>query len=184
MKKIITLSGDLGSGKGTVSNILAKNLNYTIYRNGEYFRSLAKKMNMNVSEFCDYVDKHPEIDQEIEKSAAEYTKDHDNLIVDARLGWYVVPTSFKVFLKVDIDTASTRAYNDPKRKDTENFKTILEQKNDMIKRKKSEHKRYKALYNVDIQDMKNYDLVIDTTNLTPNEVANIIQENYFKFLNK
>ena len=33
MRNIITLAGDLGSGKGTVSNILEKELNYTIYIN-------------------------------------------------------------------------------------------------------------------------------------------------------
>ena len=43
-KNIISLSGDPASGKGTVSNILIEKLGYGIYRNGEYFRSLAKKI--------------------------------------------------------------------------------------------------------------------------------------------
>ena len=67
-KNIISLAGDLASGKGTVSKILMQKLNYGVYRNGEYFRSLAKKMNMTVTEFNKYVVEHPEIDQQIEKS--------------------------------------------------------------------------------------------------------------------
>ena len=57
MKKrnIISLSGDLASGKGTVSEILMKKLNYGVYRNGEYFRKLAKQMNKSLSEFAEYV---------------------------------------------------------------------------------------------------------------------------------
>lgn len=182
MRNIITLSGDLGSGKGCVSSILANKLGYTIYRNGEYFRKLAKEKNMSVSEFCDYVDKHPEIDRSIETSACEYAKSHDNLIIDARMGWYVVPDSFKVYLTVDIDEAAKRAFNDPNRKDTECFDTILEQKNDMIKRQASENNRYKTLYNVDNLDMSHYDLVIDTTNISANEVANVILDKYNKYL--
>ena len=35
-KNIISLAGELASGKGTVSKLLSEELNYTIYRNGEY----------------------------------------------------------------------------------------------------------------------------------------------------
>ena len=45
-KHIISLAGDLASGKGAVSKELADRLNYEIYRNGEYFRKLAKEHNM------------------------------------------------------------------------------------------------------------------------------------------
>ena len=40
---------------------------------------------MDVTSFNEYVKKHPEIDIQIEKSAAEYAKTHDNFIIDARL---------------------------------------------------------------------------------------------------
>ena len=43
-KHIITIAGDLASGKGTASKILCDKLGYTIYRNGEYFRKLAKDL--------------------------------------------------------------------------------------------------------------------------------------------
>ena len=118
-KHIISLSGDLASGKGTVSNILTADLNYGIYRNGEYFRKLAKEMGMDVTSFNVYVKEHPEIDRQIENSAAEYAKQNDNFVIDARLGWYAVPESFKVYLKVDLDVSAQRAFYDEKRKSTE-----------------------------------------------------------------
>ena len=184
-KHIISICGDLASGKGTVSNILLKDLEYnSIYKNGEYFRKLAKEHGMDVTSFNKYVEEHPEIDIAIEKSAGDYAKTHDMFIIDARLGWYAVPQSFKVYFKVDLDVSAQRAFNDKNRKSTENFTTIEEQKADIQKRYKLENLRYWNLYKVRKDDMSNYDLVVDTTKLTPQEVADIIKEEYFKWLKK
>ena len=78
---VITIAGDLASGKGTVSKILKEKLGYEIYSNGMYFRKLAKENNMSVTEFNEYVIKYPEIDRQIEKSAEGYAKEHENLII-------------------------------------------------------------------------------------------------------
>ena len=174
-KHIITIAGDLASGKSRITDLLQKNLNYGIYRNGEYVRKLAKEKGLDITKFNEYLKNHPEIDEQIEKSAAEYAKTHDNLIVDARLGWYSIPDSFKIYLKVDIDIAAQRAFNDEKRKETEKFETIEEQKADMIKRTKSDLQRYLDLYKVRRDDMNNYDLVINTGKVgIDNAVATII----------
>ncbi len=182
-KNIISLAGDLAAGKGTVSKILMQELDYGIYRNGEYARKLAKGMGLDITSFNKYIAEHPEIDKQIEKSASEYAKTHDNFIIDARLGWYAVPESFKVYLKVDIDVAAKRAFEDINRKGTENFATIEEQKQDMIERYQLENDRYWQVYHIRKDDMSNYDFVIDTTNLTPKEVATKIKEEYIKWQN-
>lgn len=180
-KNIISLAGDLAAGKGTVSKILMEDLGYGVYRNGEYARKLAKEMGLDITSFNKYLAEHPEIDLQIEKSASEYAKANDNFIIDARLGWYAVPESFKVYLRVDIDVAAKRAFEDNNRKGTEQFETVEEQKQDMIERFQLENERYWKLYHVHKDDMSNYDLVVDTTNMTPNEVANKIKEEYKKW---
>ena len=182
-KNIITIAGDLASGKSRVTDILRQDLNYEIYRNGENVRKLAKEKGLNITSFNEYLKDHPEIDQQIEKSAAEYAKTHDNLIVDARLGWYAIPNSFKIYLKVDIDVAAKRAFEDENRKETEKFETIEEQKADMIRRYKLENERFFKLYGVRKEDMSNYDLVVDTTNSTVEKTAKLIEEEYRKWLN-
>ena len=98
------------------------------------------------------------------------------------MGWYSIPDSFKIYLKVDIDIAAQRAFNDEKRKETEKFETIEEQKADMIKRFNSENERFFRLYGVHKEDMSNYDFVLDTTNHTIEENAKIIEEEYKKWL--
>ena len=40
-RKIISIAGDLGSGKTTVTKLMQRDLGYEIYRNGTYFRKLA-----------------------------------------------------------------------------------------------------------------------------------------------
>ena len=181
-KHIISLGGELASGKGTVSKILMKELNFGVYKNGDYFRKLARDKGMDITTFNEYVKEHPEIDKQVEYSAAEYAKTNDNFIIDARLGWYAVPQSFKVYLKVDINVAAKRAFEDKERKSSENFETIEEQKLDLEKRYKLENERYFNVYGVRKEDESNYDLVIDTTALTPQEVADKIRIEYLKWL--
>ena len=181
-KRIITITGDLASGKTTVGELLVKKLNYEKYSNGSYFRELAKQYNMDVTSFGKYVKDNPDIDRQIEEKTKEYAKNHDRLIIDARLGFYSVPESFKVYLKVDLDIAARRAFTDEKRKQTENFETLEEHKKDIKLRYDLENQRYKEIYNIDRTDMNNYDLVIDTSNTKVEDVANYIIEEYKKWL--
>lgn len=179
---IITMAGDIASGKGTVTALLQKELKYEIYKNGEYVRQLAKEKGMSIVEFQEYLNAHEEIDRQVEKSAAFYAENHDHLIIDARLGFYAVPHSFKVYLRVDIDESARRAYNDSLRKDTEAYESVEHAKKDIMYRFEQENMRYLKTYNVKRDDMSNYDLVVDTTNMTPEEVANLILEKYKEWL--
>ncbi len=181
---IITITGDIASGKGTVTALLKEELKYEVYKNGEYVRQLAKQMNMSIIEFQEYLNAHEEIDQKVEKSCAEYAQTHDNLIVDARLGFYAIPSSFKVYLKVDINEAGRRAYNDALRKDTEEYESVQKAIEDIKYRYEQENYRYLKTYNVRREDMSNYDLVVDTTDKTPEMVKDIILTEYKKWLNE
>ena len=54
----------------------------------------------------------------------------------------------------------------------------------MQKRYKLENERYFNLYGVRKEDESNYDYVLDTTELTPEQVADKIEEEYKKWLEK
>jgi predicted cytidylate kinase len=181
---IIALTGDIASGKGAISHILQSKLNYEIYKNGEYFRELARKHNMSIKDFNIYVRSHQEIDFQIERSAAEYAETHDNLIIDARLGWFAVPHSFKVYLTVDLDEAARRVLNDINRGKVEEYSSLEHAKSEIAERFKLENDRYFEIYNIRKDDMSNYDYVLDTTNISPEEAAENILSEYFKWLKK
>ena len=106
------------------------------------------------------------------------------LLLMQDFGWYAVPESFKVYLKVNIDVAAKRAFEDSTRKSSEKFATVEEQKADMEKRYQIENERYWNLYGVRKEDESNYDLVIDTTKLTPEQVAIKIEMAYKEWLEK
>lgn len=181
-KHIITITGDHASGQGTLSNRLQEKLGYEIYRNGQYVRNLAKEKGMTITEFQVYLNEHPDLDRQIEKSAADYASTRDNLIIDAKLGWYAIPNSFKVYLKVAIDVAVKRAFEDAARKNTEPFASIEEAKEKILYRHREETNRWIEEYGVNRDDMSNYDLVLDTTLLTPDEVCNTVLNAYKEWL--
>ena len=84
--------------------------------------------------------------------------------------------------KVDLREAARRAYNDSLRKDTEIYNSIEDAMRDIKYRYDQENMRYLKTYNVKRDDMNNYDLVIDTTQKAPEEVANIILTQYREWL--
>lgn len=170
-KHIITITGDHASGQGTLSNKLKEKLGYEIYRNGQYVRKLAQEKGMTIVEFQTYLNEHPELDRQIEKSATIYADSHDNLIIDAKLGWYAVPDSFKIYLKVDIEVAVKRAFEDVNRKNNEPYSSLEEAKDMILYRHEQETNRWIETYGANRDDMKNYDFILDTTNLTPDEVC-------------
>jgi cytidylate kinase len=93
-----------------------------------------------------------------------------------------VPESFKVYLKVDIEVAVERAFNDEARKGTETYSTKDEAREKIEYRHREETNRWMDIYGVNRDDMSNYDLILDTTILTPDEVCNKVIDAYNNWL--
>lgn len=184
-KNIITITGKIAAGKTAIVKILSNMLGMGTYSSSESFRRLARENNMSVTEFNEYVRDYPAVDRQIDEATEDYIKDSTNIIVDARLGWYVVPQSFKVYIKVDLKQASKRLVQDAKnRGEEEKYIDELDAERAIILREHFEVARYMKEYKVDIFSESNYDLVVDTTNITLEEAANIIKEEYEKWGNK
>jgi cytidylate kinase len=131
---------------------------------------------MTTLELNKYAETHPEIDEEIDatfKSLNEST----NLIVDSRLAWFFIPRSFKVYLKTDVEVSAKRISGDNRRK-SETYSSEEEAVRQLLARKESEDKRYMELYGADCADLSNFDLIIDTSTITPEEAADIILTEY------
>jgi len=71
--------------------------------------------------------------------------------------------------------------NDRQRKN-EKYVSKEEAIRELMARKTSENKRYMELYGADCSDFSNFDLVIDTSVLTPKEVADKIIDGYQEWL--
>ena len=168
----ISLAGDLGSGKSTVSDILIERLDAEYYSTGAIVRSIAEKRGMSVVELNKYMETHPEIDHEIDDGLVELSKLDKRLIIDSRMAWHFTKGTFPVYLSTDIETSSVRIMG--ANRQGEHSATLEETIASTKARRESEKKRYKEQYGVDIKDLSNYSLIVDTTVATPAEVAECI----------
>ncbi len=158
----IVISGTPGSGKSTISKLLASHLGYKHYSTGDFARKLGKEKNMDIITFMEYAKTHPEVDKQIDNLTKSLNKE-DDFVIDSRIAWHFLKTSFNILLKVSEKEAIRRALKDPSRKDyIQNQKKAEE---DIKKRFQSEQFRYKKLYNLDYTDESHYNLIIDTTGI-------------------
>ena len=181
-KHIICITGNIAVGKSEVSKRISETLGWSLYKASNSFRETARSMNMNLVDFCEYVSNNPEIDIKIEETTKRVVQDSDNMVVDARLGFYIAPEAYKVYMTCDLDEAAKRLLKAAEsRGKEEDYTTLEESKNAIIARENAERERYKKLYNIDIGDLTQYDLVIDTTSLSSSEVAEQIIKAYRKW---
>lgn len=179
---IITISGKNGSGKWTISKLLAEKLGYEHISIGGIRRKIAHEMGLTISEF-DILWEKPENKEKFDLQYEEYQKNlplDSKIILDGRMSFYCQPDSFKIFLDVDDDEAARRIFNDKNRVGDE-YASLEAVKEATIKRNNENIKRFKDLYTIDISDMANYNLVVDTTDNHPESVVNKIIEKFTEF---
>lgn len=177
----ISLAGDLGSGKSTVANILISQLGAEYYGTGIIARRIAADMGIDIAELNIYSETHPEIDELIDNGLRALSSDPRNLIIDSRMAWHFVCHTFRVYLTTDPTVAALRIKN-AGRGAEESFKTLEEATARIRARKESEKRRYFDLYGVNCKDLDNYDLVIDTTFATPEQVADRLRDELTKWM--
>jgi len=166
----ITISGLPGSGKTTVAKFLEKKLGLKYVYSGDIFRKMAEKHNMSLEEFGKYCEKNKDIDEQLDRNQLKELN-KGNVIVEGRIsGWLAhrnqIP-SIKIFLEADLDTRISRIVN----REMGEFK---KRKKEILNREKSETIRYKNYYDINLNDTSIYDLVINTSDKTPDEIVNII----------
>ena len=172
MQEKISLAGDLGSGKSTVSDLLLERLGAEYYSTGSIVRDIAKKRGMSVVELNVYMETHPEIDREIDDGLIALSEDERFLIIDSRMAWHFTKGTFKVYLSCDLEVSAARIMN--ANRTGEHSATLEDTVADTRARRESEKKRYMEQYGVDIKDLSNYSLVLDTTYATPEQVADAL----------
>jgi cytidylate kinase len=176
----ISITGDLGSGKSTVCRYLKERYGFNVYSIGAIQRTLAEKYNMTTYEFNRYMEKHPEIDGEIDAALTEIGKRDEDMILDSRMAWHFVPDSYKVYLAVETDTAARRILDD-RRGAVETYSSFDDARRKLLERKASENLRYRTKYGVDCANLENFDLIVDTTFIRPQEAAEKIMEMYRQY---
>lgn len=169
----ITIAGTPGSGKSTVARKVAKKLGLMHYSVGDFMRAIAKKRKITLLELSRIAEKDKgKVDKELDNMQIKLRK-KDDFVIDSRLGFHFIQSSIKVFLNCHENEAARRIFYHLRKEERENS-SIKETLANIKRRKLSERIRYKEYYGIDINDMKKFDLVIDTTKADVNSVVSKI----------
>jgi cytidylate kinase len=170
---IITISGRPGSGKSVVASAVADALGVRHVSAGDFMREIAAERGVSILELSRSAEGHASIDSEIDARTVDLAREGGDFVMDARLGWHFIPNSFKVFLDVRPEVAVRRIFEAARGSEHENVD--LESTRRAIERRtESERQRYADYYGLDYADHSQYDLIVDTSDMTVDEVVETV----------
>jgi cytidylate kinase len=169
----VVLNGDLGSGKSTVSVLLAQRLGIRRISVGDLYREMAKQRGMTALQLNLHAELDDKIDFYVDRLQSDIAASGEQLIVDSRLAWFFFHDALKVHLVTDPTVAAHRVLSRPG--DTvESYSSIEEAKERLASRGESERARFLSRYGADKARLRNYDLVCDSTRATPDQIVDRI----------
>ncbi len=168
----ITIGGVPGSGKTTVAKLLAEASGYKFWSGGLIRREMASKRGLTIEEF----NALPEnTDEELDNFTKNELGKMDEIIFEGRLGFLFLPSALKIYFYCDPQEAANRIFNDPRTSES-TYSSVEELKQGIASRMANDSERYSKYYGVDCYDPSKFDYVIDTTNLTSEQVVSKVLE--------
>ena len=162
----IAISGKSGCGNTTVSNMVSEALGFVMIN--FTFRTLAAEQGIEFWEFCKLAEQNEEHDLEVDRRQVEMALAVENCVLGSRLAiWMLKEADLKVYLTATTEERAKRVL----KREGGLFSERLEQ---TTQRDKKDSARYERLYGIDNSDTSIADLVIDTTDLQPQDVAALI----------
>lgn len=178
---IISFNGDEGSGKSTIAQLIAAKLKLPRFYMGQIFRAEAEKSGLPLLDFLKLLEDDLPRERELDSRILKIAEEEKSFVIEGRVAWLFLPNSLKIYLKVSPEEAARRIYSGTtERNEAKNFNSIEDIKKSILERKERDSRRYTNLYGTDTRDEKNYDLVLDTTKLSIDEVCQKI----FTFINE
>ena len=171
--KKITIFGAEGTGKTTISKLLAQSLGYDVRSSGNMMRETAKEYGMDIYDFGRFLQENLHIDRELDQKIARYGNENEQFIFESRLAWHWIPDAFHILLTASESVRMGRIAS------RENF-TIEEAREMTLEREATNISRYAALY-PEIEFPPKHDrfhLSVDTDQLSPDEIVAYILDHF------
>jgi cytidylate kinase len=132
------------------------------------FRTLSEEKGIEFWTFCKMAEESDEFDLEVDRRQVEMALSQPDCVLGSRLAiWMLKQADLKVYLSA---SSLERARRIMQREGG----TLEERLEQTRRRDANDSARYKRLYNIDNSDTSVADLVIDTSELGPEDVARII----------
>jgi cytidylate kinase len=165
----ITVSGLPGSGTTSLSRYLAESHGFFLISAGEVFRQLAKEHNLDLAEFGRLAEKDPSYDKMIDARQKEIASQHDTIIIEGRLsGWMVPNADIRIWLFAPVSCRVKRIVFRDQIADEKSAEQIT------LERERCEAVRYRTYYNIDINDLSLYDIILNSEHWNVEELGAII----------
>lgn len=181
---IITITGKPCTGKSTMAEIFINKYGFDRVYAGAIFKRHARELGIDITELAKSTQVY-EIDKRVDAELEQIytTRLRDNLLIESRTAWSFMPKAFNVFIDIPDSVMAERLFNSD-RPVNERGKDLAEALQKVTERYNADVARYKLLYNIDCDNLDNYTYVIDNSNLTPEQTADKIYEEYLKFVKK
>jgi cytidylate kinase len=167
---LVTVSGPAGGGKSTLAAALAEALDYEHVSGGDIFRRVADERGLSPVELNELAEEDSEIDYDLDRRQYELARDRDDLVLESRLaGWLAGDAAdIRVWLTAPFNVRVARiADREDKMLETVRAETR--------RRAESEAGRYRTYYDIDIDDLSIYDLVLNTARWGPDAATTVVR---------
>ncbi len=169
----ITISGPIGSGKTTVGKLLSSYLGIKFLSGGQIFRESARKMGLSLEDFGRLAESDPTLDKRQDKLQLDLLRKNEDVVFESRLAGWLAGTNglkaIKIFIDAPLEVRAERVCRRESIRDDSGIEK-------MKARDESDRFRYSKYYGVDYSTWPGYDLRVDTSILTAEEVAKKILE--------
>ena len=170
----VVINGGLGSGKTTVSVLLAERLGVRRISIGDLYRELASQRGVTALQLNLHAELDDKIDHYVDKLQSDIAASGEQLVVDSRLAWHLFADALKVHLVTEPTVAALRVLGRPT--EVERYADVEEARAQLAARSESERVRFLTRYGVDKTRLRNYDVICDSTRATPQEILDRIVE--------
>ena len=168
----LTVSGPPGSGTSTLVSKLCEERGWSSVNGGDLFRNEASRKGLSVEEFSALCKQDPDVDRSLDTLLKQVLTDPDAPeVVESRLcGWWAYQLGLKcprVWVAVSDEERARRIQN----REGGDYATCLALSQ---QRQRDDMARYRTLYDIDLNDMTPYSILVDADEANADEVFRMV----------
>ena len=169
---IVTVSGPPGSGTSTLVKRIVDEYSWKSLNGGDIFRSEAHRRGLTVGQFSDLCKEDLDVDRSLDSILKKELQDiKGSEIIESRLsGWWAHMMGIDC-LRIWVDVSPEECARRIQNREGGDFETQLQLSQ---QRQMDDKERYRILYDIDLDDMSPYSLIINADDIDADEVYALV----------